>query len=105
MTKPFDVITFRCTSETLGMPEPPIEEGAIIILYQEGTAEVGRYEPPMPDDPFPRFEHPTNTEAGKSQALRLVAEAQPLLDSYKQSYVLVCPQALARQAEWREKGS
>lgn len=102
MPKALDIIEFRCTADTFGMPDPHIDDGSVIILYQSGVAEVGRYEAPRPpDEPSPAFDHPANTEDLKAEALQAVRSAHPRLNSFERGYVLVCPDHLAKKAKWR----
>lgn len=102
MPKPLDIIEFRATADTFGLPHPHIDDGTIIILYQAGVAELGRYEAPRPpEEPFPFFDHPVNTDELKAEALRLAREAHPELDSFDRAYILVCPESLAAKARWK----
>jgi hypothetical protein len=101
MLKAFDIIELRCTADTLGTPIPQIDDGTIVILYQDGVAEVARYEVPRPPEtPWPTFEHPVNSEELKAQALQAVQSARPGLNSFERAYVLVCPDDLATKAKW-----
>ena len=101
MPDALDVIEFRVTADTYGMPHPHIEDGTTIILYQDGVAEVGRYEAPRPpDEPSPAFNHPANTDELKAEALQSVRGAHPELDSFERGYVLLCPESLALKARW-----
>jgi hypothetical protein len=103
MAEPLDVIEFRCTEDTFGMPHPHIDDGAIVILYQDGVAELGRYEAARPpEEPFFYFDHPLNSDTLKPEALAAVREAHPKLDSFAQSWILICPQELAVKARWRD---
>lgn len=102
MPNPLDIIEFRCSADTYGVPHPHIDDGTIVILYQDGVAEVGRYEAPRPpEEPSPAFDHPVNTEELKGEALRAVRRAHPGRDSFERAYVLLCPESLAGKARWR----
>jgi hypothetical protein len=95
-------ITFRCTEETFGMPDPHIPDGAYIILVQNGRAEVGRYEEPRPpDEPMPMFDHPANVDELAADAMRAVQAAFPDIDPCGHARVFTCPPDLAARAVWR----
>ena len=101
MPNPLDIIEFRVTADTYGMPHPHIDDGAMVILYQDGVAEVGRYEAPRPpDEPSPGFEHPANADELRAEALEAVRQAHPDLHAFERGYVLLCPEPLAAKARW-----
>jgi hypothetical protein len=84
------------------MPRPHIDDGTAVILFQNGVAEVLRYEAPRPpEEPSPLFDPPTNLQAPKPEALEVVLLAHPQLDSFKRGYMLLCPDSLASKAIWR----
>jgi hypothetical protein len=106
MPKALDIIQFRCTADTFGRPAPHIDDGAIVIMYQDGIAEIGRYEAPRPpEEPSPAFDHPVNTDELKPEALQAVRSAHPRLNSFERGYVLLCPDLLAKKARWRTRAS
>lgn len=101
MPDPLDIIEFRMTADTYGMPHPHIDGGAMVILYQDGVAEVGRYEAPRPPgEPAPAFHHPANADELRAEALEAVRRAHPQLDSFARAWVLLCPEPLAAKARW-----
>jgi hypothetical protein len=94
-------IEFRCTDDTYGMPFPPIPDGSIVILVQDGRAEVGRYEEPRPpDEPSPAFDHPANAADLSADALRAVLAAFPHIDLNGPAVTFTCPAELAARAVW-----
>jgi hypothetical protein len=95
-------ITFRCTADTFGWPEPHIPDGTFVILVQDGRAEVGRYEEPRPpEEPSPAFEHPSNVPELAEDAMRAVRAAFPEMDLHGPSLVFTCPPELAARAVWQ----
>jgi len=63
-------IIFRPTTETFGSPDPPIPQGAILILVQDGAATICRYEAPAPpENPWPAFDHPINDQELAAEVL------------------------------------
>jgi hypothetical protein len=96
------LIEFRCTEDTYGMPFPHIPDGSIVILVQDGRAQVGRYEEPRPpDEPFPAFDHPANVEGLESEAMRRVLAEFPDIDPHGRALVFICPEELAARAVWK----
>jgi hypothetical protein len=94
-------ITFRCTSDTFGMPTPHIADGTYIILVQDGRAEIGRYEAPRPpDEPFLYFDHPANAQELADDAMQAVLAAFPNIDPYGDALVFTCPPELTERAVW-----
>jgi hypothetical protein len=94
-------IEFRCTDATFGMPFPHIPDGSIVILVQDGRAEVGRYEEPRPpDEPSPAFDHPVNAEELAVDALRAVLGTFPYIDLNGPSLTFTCPDELAARTVW-----
>lgn len=94
-------IVFRPTAGTFGLPDPPIADGTIVILVQDGAATLGRYEAPAPpEEPWPAFDHPVNAEALAAEALAAVLREHPGVDPRGPALVFVCPEALAARATW-----
>lgn len=94
-------IVFRVTAETFGMPDPPVPNGTIMILVQDGEAEVGRYEAPTPESPWPAFDHPVNVEELAEEALEAVLAEHPGIDLHGPSLTFVCPEELTTRAVWK----
>jgi hypothetical protein len=95
-------VVFRPTAETFGLPDPPLADGTVVILVQDGAASVGRYEAPRPpEQPWPAFDHPLEDAALAAEALAAVLAAHPGLDTRGPSAVFVCPPAIAARAVWR----
>jgi hypothetical protein len=95
-------IVFRASAETFGLPDPPIPEGTVIILVQDGAATIGRYQAPSPpDNPWPAFDHPLNVEDLAAEALEAVLAEHPGIDLRGPALVFVCPEELAAKAVWR----
>lgn len=84
------------------MPEPPIPDGTICILVQDGAASIGRYEAPAPPErPWPAFDHPENAASLAAPALAATLAEHPDIDLRGPALVFVCPDALAARAVWR----
>ena len=95
-------IVFRVTAETFGLPDPPVPDGTVVILVQDGEAQVGRYEAPAPpESPWPAFEHPLNVEDLAIEALAVVLAEHPEVELHGPSLIFVCPEELAVRAVWR----
>lgn len=94
-------IEFRCTEDTFGMPFPHIPDRSLVILVQDGRAEVGRYEEPRPqDEPSPAFDHPANSSELSADALAVVLTAFPHIDLNGPALTFTCPAELAARAVW-----
>ena len=99
-------VVFRCTEDTYGMPDPFVPDGTVMILAQDGAAELSRYEAPTPpDDPFPRFDHPVNSAELQGEALKRVLAEHPDIDLHGNALTFVCPPDLAARAVWKQRSS
>ena len=95
-------ITFRCTKDTFGYPDPYIPNGTIVILIQNGEAEIGRWEEPTPpENPMPSFDHPINTKELKAEVLQIVLKNHPNINLYGGFLCYVCPKEMASKAIWQ----
>ncbi len=84
------------------MPTPHIPDGSLIILVQNGRAEIGRYEEPRPPEyRSPAFDHPANVEELADAAMTAVLQSFPDIDLYGDALVFTCPPDLATRAIWR----
>ena len=89
-------IIFRPTADTLGLPNPPIPDGTIVILVQDGVATIGRYEAPTPpENPAPAFDHPINDDELAGEA---VLAEHPEIDLHGPASIFVCPDKIAVRA-------
>jgi hypothetical protein len=87
------------------MPDPPVPGGVLLILVQNGVAEVVRYEAPRPPDvPWPALAHPLNAEELRAEALAAVLRVVSLGETHGPCLHFVCPEALAARAVWQERG-
>ena len=97
-------VVFRCTEDTYGMPDPFVPDGTVMILVQDGTAEVSRYEAPTPpDNPFPALDHPVNSAELQGEALKRVLAEHPDIDLHGDALTFICPPDLEARAVWRER--
>ncbi len=94
-------VVFRFTADTNGTPEPHVPDATIMILVEDGIAEVVRYEEPrLPDVPWPSFSHPINAAELKAEALARVLEVAVEPELHGPCLFFVCPSELARRAVW-----
>ena len=95
-------IVFRCTADTFGMPDPHVASGTVMILVQDGRADVVRYdEPTPPDNPSPSFEHAINCADLRAEALQVVRTNFPTADILGDALTFTCPPDLAARARWK----
>jgi hypothetical protein len=96
------IIVFRATAETFGMPDPPIPDGTILILVQDRKATLGRYQAPTPlENPSPSLDHPVNEEKLAPEVLDAVLAEHPGIELHGPALTLLCPAELAAKAVWR----
>ena len=88
------------------MPDPPVPDGTVMILVQNGKAELGRYNAPTPPKSrFPSFDHPVNGEDLQDEALQRVLAEQPNTDLHGPALTFICPHELAVRAVWQKSAS
>ena len=96
-------IAFRVTPDTWGTPDPPVPDGTVMILVQDGRAEVVRYEAPSPPhDKWPAFDHPVNGAHLAADALKRVLATFPDVDLHGPALTFICPPDLAARTIWRK---
>ena len=97
-------IVFRVTEDFYGYPNPFIENGTIIVLIQDGVTEIGKYEEPTIEHPFPAFSHPDpKNEINAGLASKLEEDIKQKFPEYIKSDIaitLVCPMEIANQIVW-----
>ncbi len=95
-------IDFDCAENTYAVPQPHIDDGAMVILVVNGSAKVSRYGAARSlAEPSPSFQHPANVEALEAEAISLVRAAFPELNLDEDVVVCTCPPELAKRAEFR----
>jgi len=84
------------------MPNPPVPDGTVMILVQDGKAVLGRYEAPTPPgNPMPAFDHPINSAELEDEARRRVIVEHPNTDLHGPALTFICPSELAARAVWQ----
>ena len=90
----------RVTFDGYGKPNVPLDVGAPIILFQDGYAEVSRYEPT--DEPWGVLLDPAaNAEELADEALAAVLALEPKIARDRAAATFTCPSDLAARAVWR----
>ena len=96
-------VTFRVTQDSWGMPDPPVPDRTVMILVQDGRAEVARYEAPSPPhNRFPLLDHPVNGADLAGEAVTRVLASYPDVNLHGPALTFICPPDLAARAVWRE---
>lgn len=70
-------VKFRVTEKYFGVPEPFIPDESLIILYQDGRAQIGKYYAATDENRSPYFSHPKNWQELEPELLVLIRKQFP----------------------------
>jgi hypothetical protein len=90
----------RVTLKGFDLSEPYIPWGTILLLVQDGRAEVSRFEAPDEHGIF-SLDHPANSAQLIAEATQLVKLHHPEALKADTASTFICPEDLAAKAKWR----
>lgn len=99
----FTLIEFKVTDEFLGVPDPYIPDGAVIVLIQDGKVEIGRYNEPSNKEPMPSITHPDKSSDNldlTEQLLNIIKEKHPHYLASEIAIILTCPKFILEKVKW-----
>lgn len=89
-------IVFRNRNGIYDNPQPPIQDGAPIILVQRGVALVGQWCAEVGG-----FIHPSNQRELEKEALRAILTAYPEVDlTANEIQTFTCPDSISGRFNW-----
>jgi hypothetical protein len=96
--RPLERVVFRCTEDSYGTPEPFLSDRSPIIHWQNGRAEVSRYEAARP----PGRPSPSRRPCVNWEDLEEIAKVaiRCVFGSETAEGVYTCPPELWPFAEW-----
>ncbi len=99
----FTLIAFKVTDEFLGVPNPYIPDGVVVILIQDGKVEIGRYNEPSIKEQMPSIIHPDKSSDNldlTEQLLNMIKEKLPQYLASEMAVVLTCPNSILEKVKW-----
>jgi hypothetical protein len=101
--KDFDLIKFTVTDKYYGVPKPYIPEGTVVLLIQDGSVGIRKYEAPTDEDPVPKLcpaKDDIVNEILETDLLNVIRYSYPEYLLQDKAVILICPNDILDKIIW-----